>query len=250
MTRKPWMPKPYPGLLVCHTRTGGTFLSHCLDSHPQVFCARVEVLHQGSVIGRTFPMHDPVDYLKPYLLEYGYRAAFVKVVQGRERQRRELLPFIADSGGRVIHLTRRNVLNAAASNMLRYLGLATFTTGESERFTAHLDTVKLVEEMRWRLDLTADFRQRVRAAGVPVLDLEYTGLVGHEGADVDRVLPDAAAAICDFLEVRRCSLVTELRQCNRWPLRETVENWDEVEEAVREAGFGWCIDEKDPSPTD
>lgn len=250
MTRRPWMPRPYPGLLVCHTRTGGTFLSHCLDSHPQVFCARVEVLHPGSVIRKTFPDRDPVDYLKPYLTEYGYRAAFVKVVQARERQRPQLLRFVKDNGGRIIHLTRRNVLNAAASNMLRYLGLATFTTGAVEKFTARLDPVKLVEEMRWRLDLTANFRKRVRAAGVPVLSLEYTDLVGHEGADVGRVLPDAAATICDFLSVRRCSLVTELRQCNRWPLRETVENWDEVEAAVRAAGFGWCVDEKDPSLAD
>lgn len=245
MTRKHWMPKPYPGLLVCHTRTGGTFLSHCLDSHPQVFCARVEVLHQGSIIQRTFPGYTPVDYLKPYLLEFGYRAAFVKVVSARERQHRGLLQFVVDNGGRIIHLTRRNVLFAAASNQLRYRGLATFTTGVAEKFAAQIDPAELVREMHWRLDLTQDFRQRARAAGVPVLELEYADLVGREGADVDRVSPEAAAAICDFLEVRPCSLVTELRRCNRWPLEETVENWDEVGRAVRDAGFGWCLDEKE-----
>jgi len=72
-------PKKY--LIIASIRSGGTLLSHALDSHPMIHAYRGECLHHDDPI--RMAVHEPLDGLNAILSLYGYHSNIAKISWGQ-----------------------------------------------------------------------------------------------------------------------------------------------------------------------
>lgn len=230
------MPEPTPYLIVAHVRTGGTFLCHCLDSHPDIYCARTEPLHRLAVWRKAAPELSDVQILRMVLDQPGYLAAACKVTYSQLSE--EVLAYLADRGGRLIHL-RRNAMEVVASVMLRQLHKAggvhypAHTREQIEPFRVRLHPAVYRDQVRACRLTVEEMEERLRVLGLPLLEVDYGALTG--GRDATQVPTETAWALCDYLQVERRPLISRLRRVRRWPLDQVIENWEEIRHALEGA---------------
>jgi LPS sulfotransferase NodH len=249
--------------IVATTRTGSTWLGSLLDSHPEIrmegeifnleHAAPSAVLDPGAylnealagagphrVVGFKILYHQArLDYLNSFLAEMDqgrpsqvdWRAHFpVRPVTAKQvPELARAWDRIRDGGTRIIHLRRRNLLR-------RYLSHETLMAVSRARWTGlptsqlprlRLAPARLIESFEEVAASAAEIDSHFRES--PRLVVFYEELTANLAAQSARIL--------GFLEVRRLRLTGTAPRHPRRPLRETIENYDEVERAL--AGTPW-----------
>ena len=210
-------------VILCLGRTGSTHLQSMLDHHSQARCSG-EIFSEGK--GPTFataPTDDPVEFARGLLDDGPERAAGFKLPINSIR----LVPGSADvvrgdPAIAVIRLSRRNGLAQLVSRqLLAVTGVSQSIFGSYGDATVRIDPVAC----RRALDRIAEDETELDAiaAGHETFRIAY-----EELGDEERL-----REMQRFLGLDPEPLRSWFERLRRRPLPETVENWDEIEEALR-----------------
>jgi hypothetical protein len=243
-----------PFAIIASMRAGGTFLAHCLSSHPDIFCDRAESLHRHSVWRQQMPDIAPGALLSALLHREGYQASGCRLVYNQSWQP-EVMGVLRREMPLVIHLTRDNVLRQACSlvvnRMIRiceldYYPVHTFTP-ESERglpsYTVHPGDI--LDACREIADADLDAATRMHKVGFTVLPMTYAEITGGEGETRALIDSDAGARVCEFLGVVPMAMRTRLERVHAHGLAQMFANWDDIADSVAGSEFARWLDEED-----
>lgn len=235
-------------VIIAAIRSGGTFLSHCLSNHPQVYCARGEPLHHHSVWVRT--LHpDRRELLAAMLNQTGYKVSMCKLTYAQATNR-AIWPWLAERQPRVIWLRRQNRIRQAVSVLINKAARHgeikrpqhTFRETGPVRVTFPPETILKMARRLKGLDSQVGKRvNRMRHLYSTV----YADVVGGEHSIADELPERARRKVCVFLGVRSIEpLRCDLKRVNPYPLREMLGNWKAVEAAVRRSEFAACLEDE------
>lgn len=236
--------KSYPCLIICGTRTGGTYLSHALDAHPDIFSARQEILDGQHITSRLTKGLGPRDRLRLYLEVDGYLVTVAKVVYGQARGEDHVLGWLDKSAGKSILLTR-NYIHSVISILARKADkhhklkghYPPHTTRPLELFQFTVNPAALLNGARQRKKMDNVYRTKLKGLGIPILEIDYQDIANEGG-----VIPlDTTKRLCDFLGVGVEPLRARLRKGIRWSYDRVIVNWPEVYSAVKESEFAKCL---------
>jgi len=234
---------PRPAVLVGSSRSGSTFLLHCLDSHPEIGCERVDPLNPLRNWSRHMRNVPECNLLKALWARPGYGVAMFKL--SYKQVAWVGLNFLKEHKPHIIHLHRSNPLRVYVSSVINTASIA----GEmnhpthslepvTEVTTVRLEPEKLLRRCRRYIRKVKKMRKRLKSLGLPIMVLTYEHIIGGEGEGVTHLKPEAREKVCDFLGVQdRHPMFSLTRRINPSPLSEIVENWGEVEAAVKGSEF-------------
>jgi hypothetical protein len=251
----PMMPHAHLGrIAMFHMgRSGSTVVARLLDQHPKIYWGH-EIYYPIFKPYRkaiTPDMHFDVD--PQALLEKSSRWAgrryFGFEVKFWHLERTGLtLPAYLDilkafGVDRYIILERKNYLRRIASSRI---GM-TYDRMELQRSAAtslhtvelplryHVEAAGEVSMIEYFQDQEARFAQlRSLLKDEPVLDLSSS----------DDVFPDPVQAyrrICDFIGIEPVAVEVRTRRVNPYPLKETISNFEEVEQLLQDTPFEWML---------
>lgn len=220
--------QPHSGfILYGFGRSGTTLLTNLLNCHPDLFCDS-EIFHENRVGHVLFPEH----YLKGKARQkrsvgkkvYGAGIMSYQLRHQKRIDHFDFLKSLARSGWKIIHIRRRNILAIAISiikaqqdtrweikdsgweerskikisldRLDHYLKTITFCHGEEDKILNEIDSFKVVYER----------------------DLE------------DGVWQPVMEKIFNYLELSAVEVGSELKRKSNRPLKEQIENYDEVKE--------------------
>jgi LPS sulfotransferase NodH len=241
-------PRGEPGagnfVILCLGRTGSEHLVSLLNSHPQVRCFG-ELFGPGPVPWRRYFVNsatdDPVRYLAGLFDGSGDRAVGFKLTHDcmlAHPRAREVLDAFDLA---VIRLRRRNHLAQYVSAQLASATGVWHSRREPVQAArirldpqACIRTLAALERQDAGLDALADGHRR--------LDLDYEELADGEGVE---------ETLERFLGVAPHPLTSRHRRLRSGQLEDVVENWPEIERALRPTRFAPTLHERgnDPSPT-
>jgi len=223
-----------PGVIFTVTRSGGGYLSHCLDAHSQMLWDTANKW-AGLIYGST----TVTENLLRVLLTRPRPVSGTKLVTG------QALPismaFWQEMDGlRVICMERENVLRSAISAEVKR------AKRRGHRWPFHLDPAEYLENIRSREILAGKLKERcdvMEAAGMAVYHTTYARIAG-EGPTSPGIPEAEALRICDFLGVGYEPLATDLKRNHPLPLTALLTNYAEIKAAVTDADYGrWLEDE-------
>ena len=234
-----------PAVIIANTRTGGTFLSHCLSNHPRIFCDRGESLNGRHVWYRLLS-HDLVKILDAMTHQPFYHVSMCKLTYSQAFEQ-NAWKYIVGLKPHIIHLVRRNVLrqvvSAHVNNTSHDRAAHSFTDIRAARVALPKSSLfALLNNATAQVD-----EARKRLLAFPnVLELEYEKLADYEIVDGAMTLTtlrtETSEKLCQFLGVPIAPMTCELRPVNPQPLPQIISNWAEVEAAVRASPFAYCLD--------
>ncbi|GGY55206.1 hypothetical protein [Parvularcula lutaonensis] len=231
--------KPLPDLrflIVAQGRTGSTFLTSSLNSHPQLVCAD-EILDRPMLLPRAyaenrargagglgFGFHTkPMDHL---------------VRMQREQDVRRFLSAMHGDGWKIIHLCRAHHLAHLISLQVARENRVYHVTESKQlrKKTVSLDPDKITRRVAGRADAMAWERRLLE--DIPHLALEY-------GRDIKspEVQDQTLLRIQNFLGIEPMPTSTPLKKAVTKPLSDTVENWPEVERALSGTEYAYLLTE-------
>ena len=238
-----------PFIIIAQKRSGGTYLTHCLSNHPQVFCDRGESVHHASVWRRGGV---PAEGVYRILTDQeGYRASGFRMVYNQAFDT-ALWQITQDVRPKVIWLTRNNKLRQAVSIIINQKirkGKADYfpvhamrETGKPPQYTIGPHVIisyieRIIAEDRRAI-------KRISGAQLDYMPLTYTDMVGNEGTTRPCIQAAATLELCEFLGVAKHVLCCELKRVHSHPLRALLSNWNEVEAAIGDTAYSvWLPDE-------
>ncbi len=235
-----------PAILIAHTRSGGTFVNHCLSNHPQIYCPRGEPLLQGAEYYTAFPKAGKRQILHLVTRATHYRVGMCKVTY--EQLDEVIWVYLKSRKAKVLHLVRENMPRVVVSQIIT--GMVASRTIEHEAHTFHaLKPIKVSIpadliirrcNRQWA-DIKA-MRHRLSKSGLNVKHLLYRQLVGYEGQEANQITESVAFSICDFLGVERRPLRTSLKKVNPWLMKDLLSNWSEVRKSLMNSPFKKYVD--------
>jgi hypothetical protein len=243
--------QPVRFLVTCPARTGSTMLMWFLQSHPDL-CAHGEVLAPTGPLNifgidyridpplddvlRAIRDRDPVAFLRDYVWQAGNRRAAGFKGKYEELLRREyagLLDYIRhETDVRVIHLWRENLLERYVSEYLAVKIYGVYNVVRGRKRPAE-QTIRLsLEECQADFQRTEHRRAKFRSllAGHRILEVTYEVLLSSQ--------TDTLTRIQEFLEVDPRPLETQSVKMRSRPLRETIENYEELAANFRASRYG------------
>jgi len=237
-----------PAIIVAAIRSGGTFLTHCLSNHRQIYCDRAESLHHLSVWCTTLNP-DRRHLLAALTNQSGYQVSMCRLTY-IQAFHSEIWTWIVKRQPRVIWLYRDNILRQAISV---HLNRMVRDAGKIKRPAHTFDdpkpiTVKIAPALFLKYCRGLAERNRMaekRLAKVEhVYRVTYADVIGGENAVADRLPLNTTKTLCEFLGVRYELLKADLRRVNPFPLRELIGNWTEVEAAIRASEFAEMLEDE------
>jgi len=212
-------------VIACLGRTGSTHLVSLLDSHPDIRCFGELFTHHEGTLDEAFvtsPIDDPVDYVAQLTAPLTERAIGFKLPLNSIRAHPEALRVLEGDQMRIVRLRRLNLLALLASRrLLASTRVPQSTHGDYGDATVEIDpkqalaVFRLSDDHERYLDELAD--------GRPVFQITYEDLAA--GRDLD----DLQA----FLGVDPVPLKSMFKRVRSRPLSDTIENWAEMEDALR-----------------
>ena len=238
-------------IIIAQRRAGGTYLSHCLSNHPQVFCDRAESAHHGSVWRKAMPKLPLPRLLELLMNQEGYNASGCKLVytQAMEAHSWKLIeerrPFI-------IHLTRDNKLRQAISiyyNQKVRKGKLPFYPVHSVKaptglVPVHIEPQPVIDLMMWLEKWQKKVSQRIELAKLNSLHVTYTDMVRGEGRTRPRMVKETSYQLCNFLGVRRLILGCDLKRVHSHSLQDWIQNYDEFVTAIKDTRFAHHLEDE------
>jgi LPS sulfotransferase NodH len=258
MARQPVRTRSGAGTFVVLStqRSGSTWMIDMLNSHSGVV-AYSELFISG---GRGFPKWggatdiplweayrqghagEPGERVLQRYLERIFeprqdRAVGFKLMYEQERAYPGILRYLAAQGGSILHLVRCNVLDVLISRETA-AARGLYHARDAHRLTPcriRLDASSLVDRLTEQVSGVERARSRYRTLGLPLLEVCYEELCSRR-ADFSHVLsflgvdPDAG------------SLSSTLKKMNPRSHRESIENYEEVREALGGTAFECFLD--------
>jgi len=212
-------------VILCLGRTGSTHLGSLLGSHPDIRCFGELFTDRKTTLDDVFiksPIDDPAEYIAQLIAPLTQTAVGFKLPLNSIRAHPEALGLLEDNDLRIVRLRRLNLLAVFASRrLLAATRVSRSTKGDYCDTTVRLDpkqcltVFKRMEEHERYLDGLAEDK--------PVFDIAYEDLA--VGTNLDDLQ--------SFLGVEPVTLQSQFKRLRSRSLSETIENWPEVEEALR-----------------
>lgn len=242
-----------PGIILTDYRTGGTFLSLCLDSHPLMYCARGEPLARRSGLYRYFPEMDPEQ-----ILQYIFKTPFCKVALGKVIYRQagpRVWAYLEDQKNiKIIHLVRRNTFRAACSFLFQVLviqgkaehphPLHHFDREPQKPKPLYLCPQKVLDKCREREKAKKEVLQRLAEKEFCVYTIYYEHMCGGIEAKALPVLMNEE--VCEFFGMPVYQLCApSMRRVNaQYPLSDLISNWRQVKDMIKETEFAMYLEDE------
>jgi hypothetical protein len=228
------IPKSQAAIIIASWRCGGTFLTHCLSNHPEIFCVRGEPLHHENAWRK---IAKPNQILECIFNQVHYDVGCCKLAYS-QAFRESVWSYLVKKQPKVIWLYRENVIRQAVSLLLskqksRPMHVMTLKTTPAN---VALNPDVILSQARRMVKYNRWAKERMRSFKL-VLRLSYAQLVGGEQANVAGLEGRATTTICEFLGVSRQNMYGGLRRTNPYPLSETIANWPEVKKAIKNSEF-------------
>ena len=238
-----------PAILIAHTRSGGTFLAHCLSTHPDIFCPRGEPLLPSHSWRQSLPRHVPSSAILGCILHaFHYEVGMCRITYVQANT--EVCDYLRSVEAKVILLERQNLLRCAVSQTLMNMT----SRGEIEYPLHSVQTVALpgvtlrplavLERCRWQAEWQANMRKTSRSLKLRVLRLTYVDIVGGEMVNADRLPLATTERITSFLGVEQYPMLSPLRAVSPRLLRDIVANWDELKAVIQKSEFAHYLEEE------
>ena len=215
---------PLTFVILCLGRTGSTHLVSLLDSHPEIRCFGELFPHERATLDQEYAPHwrsDALEYVAELTAPVTEPAVGFKLPLGSIQANPDALQLLEPQDLRVVRLSRLNLLALFVSRRLLASTRGSDSGGDYGGATVALDPkqclamFKRTEEHERYLDELA--------TGRPTVRITYEELAGGGRlSDVQR-----------FLGVEPVSLRSGHSRARKRSLQETVENWPEVEGALR-----------------
>lgn len=208
------------------SRSGSTFLRTLLDAHPDVTC---EDEHYRGFTPFPYAFHRIVSR-RSRTPVWGFKLFVHHLERDQNIDPRVFMKHLHEEGYTILYLRRENLVRHALSQFLRRASGVTYQTRRAAPTRVTVDTQRFLDH----LDERDYYWKRADAA---VRDLP------HQRISYERDLQPAEArlalmrSVFDRLGVAPVRVESELEQINTKRLRETVENYAELEAALRDTPF-------------
>jgi len=241
-------------VILATQRTGSTWLTDMLDSHPAVASYEElflpaedhrktwgrsdrEFFHEyydRHVAGRRWPLSVPFFSLR-YLEELyaprpGIEAIGLKLMYSQVKRYPWLLAYMVLRRVRVLHLVRTNLLDVVVSQETARARRQyhAYTSAAVDHSAVDLRTDQLVSQLQSLQRSVDAIRLLLRLLPAPSLEISYEDLSSGDDA-----LDDAF----EFLGVAPQSVTSRFAKLNRGPKQTLIANYSDVERALRETPF-------------
>jgi hypothetical protein len=212
-------------VILCLGRTGSSYLVSLLDSSPQIRCFGELFAHGRGTLAPEYAPYwrsDPLEYVAELTSSVSEREVGFKLPLGSIQAHPEALRLLEPRNLRVVRLSRLNLLALFVSRrLLASTRVPSSTRGEYGEATVRLDpkqclaVFRRTEEHERYLDELADQR--------PVFRITYEELAAGR----------RLAELQSFLGVDPAPLRSQFKRLRTRSLAETIENWPEIESALR-----------------
>ena len=212
-------------VILCLGRSGSTHLVSLLDSHPEIRCFGELFTYQEGTLDEAYitsSRSDPQDYVAHLTAPLTEKAVGFKLPLSSIRAHPDALSLLEPPDLGMVRLRRLNLLALFVSRrLLASTRVPQSTRGDYGETTVVLDPKKTLAVLR-RIEEHERYLDEL-AAGKPMFRITYEELVkGQRLDDIQR-----------FLGVQPTALESPFRRIRNRPLAETVQNWSEVEDALR-----------------
>jgi len=225
---------PQPFIIVAGVRTGGTLLTHGLDSHPLIHCARGEPWHKRSEWWQLGLTREQL--LKLLVNQTGYMASGFKV-QSVQLSDPEVCRLLQESEAYIILLSREDTFRQTISELINYKvrrNVTKFVPKHSFEAVPMHSVVLDPEVVQLRqvvLQYTQELAEQVvESLGLRYISLTYEQLVAGE-QEISKLPSSVTKRLCNYLGVPIRTLSVFLRRVNWQPLDEIIGNLKELEKA-------------------
>jgi hypothetical protein len=212
-------------VILCLGRTGSTHLASLLGSHPDIHCFGELFTDRKTTLDEAFlksAIDDPIEYVAELTAPLTHRAIGFKLPLNSIRAHPGALRLLESRELGIIRLRRLNLLALFASRrLLAATRVSRSTRGDYGDTTVTLDPKQCLAVFRRTME--HERYLDALAEGKPIFDLTYEDLAaGRDLEDLQR-----------FLGVEPTTLESRFRRVRSRPLSETIENWSEIESALR-----------------
>ena len=236
--------------IITTQRSGSTWLTQLLNSHPQIKVLAGDPFwkHSGHFDGDLPRYHDyckTTDTRRPWVLfEYldtldletyeskphdvlGYKLMYNHIKHNPE----VLIKLIGDRY-RIIHLARRNVLDLLISNTVgKQHGVYHVTSSSNKKKPAYLDPQILLPTLNLYERSYQAARLFLSLIPIPVMEVKYETLAANKNETMKQ--------IAEFLQVDSSSIAFEsgLRKANTGSYQDKIENYDTVKKLLDDSKY-------------
>lgn len=239
-------------VILTNYRTGGTFLSLCLDSHPLIFCQRMEPLSHNSVFAKNFGHPDRTAILKTIFDHRVCRIAMAKVVY--RQCGGHVWKLLQDRDAKIVHLIRDNQFRAAVSHEFHLMAmraltdksrsLHNFDRGKKKPPPQVLDPNTVIALCRKRDKEFRRIKKQMANRNLPIHTIYYEHFT--QGQDIEAIPEEYARPLCKFLRVPYYPLSAPyMHRVNDWPLSELIANWHEFKSVIQESAYGKWLEREE-----
>ena len=228
---------PQAAIVIAQSRSGSTFLCHCLDSHPQIGCER------GGPFDTRFNKWHELGVEHRALAaalwrRRGYRVSMFKVTQRQFKNGYMTTDVLREFQPKIIYRHRVNVFNALVSSVLATASRDGKASGPIHTYQAvkqqeiKIDCDSLIDRIEVYLQRTEAMRQ-VLSEFDDVLELTYERIVTGGSP---RLAIQAIDKICTFLGVDWHEMQSETVKINTAPI---ISNEGQVKYTLRDTAYDW-----------
>jgi hypothetical protein len=219
---------PITFVILCLGRTGSSHLVALLDSHPEIRCFGELFPHERGTLDEEYAPHwrsDPLEYVAELTATVTKPAVGFKLPLGSIQAHPDALRLVEPDDLRVIRLSRLNLLALFVSRRLLASTRESESRGDYGGATVALDPKQCLAMFR-RTEEHERYLDGL-AAGKPTVRITYEEVTAGER------LPEVQR----FLGVEPVALKSGHRRARKRSLSETIENWPEVEDALRGSAY-------------
>lgn len=214
-------------IILGRSRTGSNYLRSLLNSHPNVLCYG-EVFREVGVgyevvdtkkISENKVFHKYASEIKSVGFKLFYYHANTTTTDS-------IWKYLIENNVKVIHITRKNMLETVVSRKRSELTDAWTKKGEnikSKEMNIELHYDECLKEFEWTEKLEAKARELFSQN--PVLEVTYEDLSSNP--------QEIANQICEFLGVSKVNLITSMQKQNNKKMSDVVSNYSQVKEQFK-----------------
>lgn len=245
---------PVQYFLMSTQRTGSTWVTDLLNSHPNIASYTELLLEIGQGLPEWGKYRD-IPYWNTYrsskckthrrrfrpallfrYLDSVFRshpdkeAIGVKVMYSQAFRLPEVLGYIRMRRISIIHLVRRNSLDIVLSGMAKDLRTRAHATAvdDIQAVQLQVDVPRLVRQIRKLERRRAVARAVLRSLAVPYFEVAYEDIVSN---------PDVMDAAVTFLGLAPAALTSSLKKLNPQSHQDLIGNYDDVRRALSKTNF-------------
>jgi len=225
---------PDKALILAGVRTGGTLLSHALDSHPQIFFVRGEPLHHGNVWANFLPERERLDLI---FSQTGYLVAGCKLLLV-QLYHKGIPEYVQEVAPKIIFIYREDLAKQTASFIINRevrnwrLDMRPQHTFDEpppwepieyppDKFYSTYNMLKGRRE---------EVEQFLEEKATSYIKVSYEQMT--EDKEITKLPKKCGNTICSFLEVPKRRLVVTLRKVNKQAPEELFSNWDDIKKVL------------------